>query len=85
MRKKIIEIGKVYHVPVYYDTDGRSISLRSSLMTTYKNLNVVIDDFAILSEALWFVRHYHYFGPEEEEDKEEDSAFTTSSSTENSA
>lgn len=67
MRKKIIDIVKVYHVPMYYDTDdGRSISMRSSLLTTYKNLNVVIDDFAILSEALWFVRHYHYLEVEEE-------------------
>lgn len=66
IRKKIVEIGKVYHVSMYYDTDGASISMRSSLLITYKNLNVVIDDFTILSDALWFFRHYHYFRLEDE-------------------
>ena len=60
IRKKIIEISKLYHVPYFYDTEEVTIRFRSSLLTTYKNLNTVMDDFSILNEALWYVRHYEY-------------------------
>lgn len=60
IRKKFAEIARVYHIPYFYDTDEASIRFRSSLLTTYKNLNTVMDDFAVLNEALWYIRHYEY-------------------------
>lgn len=51
----------IYHVPYFYDTSEGSIRLRSSVLTTYKNICTVIDDFSILNETLWYVRHYNYF------------------------
>lgn len=59
MHKKIIEISKTYHVPCYYDTEEISINLRVSLRTTFKNVCVIMDDYSIFSEALWFVRNYN--------------------------
>ncbi|KAJ6224049.1 hypothetical protein RDWZM_002594 [Blomia tropicalis] len=61
MRKKLMEISRTYHVPYFYDTSEGSIRLRSSVLTTYKNICTVIDDFSILNETLWYVRHYNYF------------------------
>lgn len=60
MHKKILEISKTYHVPCFYDTEEFSINLRVSLKTTFKNVCVIMDDYSIFSEALWFVRNYNF-------------------------
>lgn len=57
-RKRVIEVARVYHVPYCYETRQFNYRLRSSLLTTYKNLNTVMDDFGTLNDALWYVRHF---------------------------
>lgn len=51
----------LHQVPYYYDigddTNG-AIRIRSSLLSTYKNLNIIIDDLVTLGDALWVIRNY---------------------------
>lgn len=61
MRKNILDIALTYHVPYIYDTEENSIRLRSSLQITFKNIGVIMDDYSVLNEALWFVRNYSDF------------------------
>lgn len=43
-------VTNVYHVPYYYQSDGVTFRIRSSLLTTFKNLNMIIDDLQALSK-----------------------------------
>lgn len=38
------------------------LRFRSSLLSTYKNLNTIIDDLSTVSEALWIIRNYDLLG-----------------------
>lgn len=58
VKRIMSEVAAVYQVPYYYEVEQGNIRLRSSMLSTYKNLNTVIDDLQTLNEALWFVRHY---------------------------
>lgn len=58
VKRMLAEVAQVYQVPYYYETEAGNIRLRSSMLSTYKNLNTIIDDLQTLNEALWFVRHY---------------------------
>lgn len=67
MRKQVVQLARVYHVPIYYDLENdKSVHFRSSLLRTYKNLLTIMNDFFILNEAFWIIRHHRSVDPEEE-------------------
>lgn len=64
LKRTISSISLAYQVPYYYDLgeDAGAIRIRSSLLSTYKNLNTIIDDLSALSETLWIIRNYDLLG-----------------------
>lgn len=65
VKRVIAQLAAIYHVPYYYETEQCKLRMRASLLSTYKNLNTIIDDLQALNEALWMVRN-----PEELLDKD---------------
>ncbi|KAI2808042.1 hypothetical protein BLOT_005984 [Blomia tropicalis] len=58
VKRLIADVSAIYQVPYYFETGDSTIRLRSSLLSTYKNLNVIIDDMVTLSETLWVLRNF---------------------------
>ena len=57
VKRMLLKISSLYHVPIYYEAEGMLVAIRPSVLVAHKNLNIIIDDLQALSEALWMVRN----------------------------